>query len=91
MDILIKSFLWLNGNFMRENLAGQYPRNCSRYKEENGINNPDFLKRANQLQNWVKTIPAVTNTRSLIDVIKDLNKYLNDRTKNIIAFQITHF
>ncbi len=72
-----------SSDFMREKFGGPISLEVVADSQEvDGINNPDFLKRADQLQNWLKTIPEITNTNSLIDIIKDLNKYLNEGDEN---------
>ena len=46
-------------------------------KVANGINNPNFLKEADTLTQWLKTQPEVRNVNSLSDIIKRLNKTMN--------------
>lgn len=45
---------------------------------EDGIKNPEFLARAEQFDNWLKTLPHITKTVSIIDIIKESNRSLND-------------
>ena len=72
-----------SSDFMTEKFGGPISLEVVVDSEStDGINNPIFLKRADQLQNWLKEIPVITNTNSLIDIIKDLNKYLNNGDEN---------
>lgn len=45
--------------------------------QDQGINQPDFLLRSDQLQQWLIDLPAVTHAHSLISVIKNMNQHLN--------------
>ncbi len=42
-----------------------------------GVKDPDFLKRMKSFENWLLTQPEVTHTKSITQIISELNKVLN--------------
>ena len=46
--------------------------------EEDGIKEPEFLKKIDAFQNWLKSAPYITKVSSIVDVIKDVNRALNE-------------
>lgn len=43
-----------------------------------GIKDPEFLKKVDAYQSWLGQQPKVTKTVSIIDILKDMNKTLNE-------------
>lgn len=43
-----------------------------------GIKDPDFLRKVEQLKEWIDAHPAVNKTLDIIDIVKDVNQNLND-------------
>ncbi len=46
--------------------------------EENGINNPEFLKKVEAFVEWYKQKPGITHVYSYIDFIKQLNQTMHN-------------
>ena len=68
-----------SSNFMVEKFGGPLSLDIIVDSNEvDGIYDADFLRRADILQHWVKDLDGITSVTSLLDVIKDLNKYLHD-------------
>lgn len=44
---------------------------------EDGIKNPEFLKKVEQLKRWLDEKPYVNKTLDIIDIVKDINQNLN--------------
>jgi uncharacterized protein len=45
--------------------------------KEEGIKDPQFLAKVDELQTWISEKPFISKTTSIIDVLKDINKSLN--------------
>jgi predicted RND superfamily exporter protein len=45
--------------------------------ESNGIKDPAFLKKVQEYQEWLNRFPKVTNTISIIDILKQTNRSLH--------------
>jgi predicted RND superfamily exporter protein len=45
--------------------------------QPDGIKSPEFLKELQLLQNYIETLPQVTKTTSLVDIMKQLNRSLH--------------
>ncbi len=45
---------------------------------EDGIKDPAFLAKVEKFDTWLKTLPDVTKTVSIIDIIKESNRSLNE-------------
>jgi len=46
-----------------------------------GIKDPHFLKKVEQLKNWLDDLPYVNKTLDIIDIVKDVNQNLNQGNK----------
>ncbi len=46
--------------------------------KEEGFKNPVFLKKVEAFQDWLESEPYVTSANSLIDVLKSMNRSLNE-------------
>jgi uncharacterized protein len=49
---------------------------------EDGIKDPDFLRRVEVLKNWLDEKPFVNKTLDIIDIVKDINQNLNGGDPN---------
>jgi predicted RND superfamily exporter protein len=84
--------------FMEENVGGSMGGEFIIQSEKpEGIKEPDFLRKTQELQNWIEQYPFITKTVSIIDILKDTNKSLHGGddsyyklpdTKNEIAQQL---
>lgn len=45
--------------------------------QEDGVKDPTFLRRVEELQRWVEAQPGVTRALSLVDIVKQTNRSLN--------------
>ncbi len=45
--------------------------------EEDGIKDPVFLNKIQEFQSWLESQPKVTNTTSILNILKNINKALN--------------
>lgn len=65
-------------DFIEQHLTGmnalEYPFPAT---EEGGVLEPDYLQQVVQFENWLAVQPGVTNTASIVEVLKDLNKSMN--------------
>jgi len=50
--------------------------------ETDGIKDPKFLKRVELLEKWLLQRPYITGTTSILDIIKKLNKTMNNDDEN---------
>ncbi|MEK6625951.1 MAG: MMPL family transporter, partial [Bdellovibrionota bacterium] len=48
---------------------------------ESGINDPQFLKKVDELETWIESLPHVNQVVSLLDVIKDVSQNLHGGKK----------
>jgi hypothetical protein len=65
--------------FLEENIGGPIPMEISVYaEEEQGINEPKFMAKVERFQQWLSERPYITNTVSLVDILKSTNRSLHD-------------
>lgn len=70
-------------NFIEENIGGARGLELSiEAGREEGIKDPKFLKKVEEFQNWINTLPSVTRTVSIIDILKMTNRSLNGDNSN---------
>ncbi len=61
-----------------ENLTGIYQIGYSlSANEENGINNPEYLKNVERFTEWFKEQPRVVNVSTITDIMKRLNRSMH--------------
>jgi len=71
-------FLTKATDFMEENVGGAVGAEIVIDSgKRGGIKDPEYLKKVEEYQEWLDSFSFVTKTVSVIDIIKDLNKYLN--------------
>jgi len=46
-----------------------------------GLFNPDYLKKIEALQEYIETLPNVSNTTSIVDYLKQMNRAMNEDNK----------
>jgi predicted RND superfamily exporter protein len=46
-------------------------------EQSDGIKDPVFLQKVDQFQNWMKSLPYVNTSISIIDILKEVNQSLN--------------
>ncbi len=46
--------------------------------EEDGVKNPQFLKRVEELQAWMEAQPEAGNANSLVDFVKEISESVNE-------------
>ncbi len=64
--------------FLMDNLTGIYQLHYSiKANGSGGVQEPEFLKKVEELVEWLREQPEVRNVSSIIDVMKHLNKTLN--------------
>ena len=65
-------------DFIEDNIGGargvELAINSGR---QEGIKDPEFLKKVEAFQDWIDKLPAVTRTVSIIDILKMTNRSLN--------------
>ena len=65
--------------FLEDNIGGPIPMEISVYaKEAQGINEPAFMAKVEAFQAWLAQRPYITNTVSLVDILKSTNRSLHD-------------
>ena len=47
-------------------------------RETDGIKSPEFLNKVNNYQEWINTIPGVVKTFSIVDVVKQSHRSMNN-------------
>ncbi|MCE3253594.1 MAG: putative integral rane protein [Cellvibrio sp.] len=47
-------------------------------READGIKSPEFLNKVNDYQEWINTIPGVVKTFSIVDVVKQSHRSMNN-------------
>lgn len=53
--------------------------------EAGGINNPEFLQKVDEFAQWYRMQPNVTNVFSYVDIIKGLNRTMNNNSDEAYA------
>ena len=56
---------------------------------ENGINNPEYLQKVNDLVEFMRSQPEVTSVRSYTDVVKRLNQNFNNDNESFYKIPAT--
>jgi predicted RND superfamily exporter protein len=68
-----------DAEFAIDNLTGLYPVEFSvRSGEAGAISNPSYLKKLEELTEWLRKQPEVVHVYSYTDIIKRLNKNMHD-------------
>ena len=66
-------------NFMEANVGGSSgPEIVINTHQEDGIKNPEFLKKVDQFQQWLNSKEYVTKTISIVDIIKQMNRSFHE-------------
>lgn len=74
-----KYSLSIANHFIEDHVGGSVgPEIIIESGEKEGIKKPDFLNRVEKLQNWIDGHEFVTKTVSVVDILKDMNKNLNE-------------
>ncbi len=59
-------------------------------KEEDAIKNPDFLKKMDQFESYLKTIDGITGAYSAVDLVKSLNRGFHQGQEKMFTIPATH-
>ena len=57
---------------------------------ENGINDPEYLRKVDDLVEFMRNQPKVTSVRSYTDVVKRLNQNFNNDDQSFYKIQVFH-
>ena len=64
--------------FVRKNLGGVMgPEIVLDSGREDGVKQPEFLRKLEEFQNWLESLPKITKTVSIVNIIKEVHQSLN--------------
>ena len=70
-----------DNDFALKEYKGLGPQLVIQSGVESGINDPQFLKKVDELETWIESLPHVNQVVSLLDVIKDVSQNLHGGKK----------